>query len=118
MRPDPVGRLLQAVCEQGDIKTVFPRVNINFLFLGREQVEQQCRLPRLLQLLGGLAVANTVPTATAAVNEQHDALKARRRGQIAVQPRSSAGNADFMLCKDLRRWVHAMILQAPALTAY
>jgi hypothetical protein len=92
----PLGGRLQPARQQRDVEAVLARAQVHLLLLGREQVEQQGGDPAFLQPARHLPVARAVPSAAAAVREQHQALRLLRQADVAMQPLAAMGDADFL----------------------
>src|SRR6185312_514680 len=79
----PARRMSQPPAQQRYVETVLARMNVAFLLGAGEEIDQQRRDARALQLRSHPDVARTMPAAAAAVREQHDAFRAGWNGEIA-----------------------------------
>src|SRR5207248_4167396 len=82
---DPVGRVLKPAREQSYVEAQVARVDVNRLFLAREQVEEERPRASLAYGARNELIARAVATAARAVSEKHDALRAKRYAQLAFQ---------------------------------
>jgi hypothetical protein len=95
---EPLGRAGQAVGKQVNIEAKMARAQIDLLFIGREQVQQQRTQCAVVQDLGHVAVARAMATAAAAMGEQYDAARVLGQGEIAFQDDVVRVDGDGALC--------------------
>src|SRR2546423_5460476 len=85
MRALPIGQPYQTFRKQSDIESEFPRLKIDVLFLGREQIDQQRSPSRPIQDLGNVPIARTEPAAPAAVGKHDEPGRLLRDSKISDQ---------------------------------
>jgi hypothetical protein len=69
---EPIGCVDEPLSEQVDVEAQLCRARVDDFLVQHQQVDQQGRQLRLVEHARDISIAGAVPTAAAAVREEHD----------------------------------------------